>query len=192
MISFYNVCYNSPDAETNIDYLCSRCLAAQLPFQALNNLEFLKVNSTEFIYSNLFTDILNINYDENNDDIDDTNNKNNCQYYDFDQAKAFLNNPTQTPSVTYLHVNIRSLKKNFESLEQLLKDLGTAPEIIGLTETKLNINKHSYFPNQLKEYQFIHTDSLRNSGGVGFFIKNSIQFTNHDDLKIINEDCENL
>jgi len=46
--------------------------------------------------------------------------------------------------------NIRSLKKSFESLEQLLNDLGTAPEIIGLTETKLNINKQSYFPNQLK------------------------------------------
>jgi len=139
MISSYNVCYNSPDAETNIDYVCSQYLAAQLPFQALNNLEFLKVNSTKFIYSNLFTDILNTNYDEDNDDIDDTNNKNNCQYYDFDQAKAFLNNATQTPSVTYLHVNIRSLKKNFKSLEQLLNDLGNAPEIIGLTETKLNI-----------------------------------------------------
>jgi len=55
-----------------------------------------------------------------------------------------------------------------------LNDLRTIPEIIGLTETKLNINKQSYFPKQLKEYQFIHADSLRNSGGVGFLLSKII------------------
>ena len=41
-------------------------------------------------------------------------------------------------SVTIVHVNIRSLIKNLDSLHSFIKSLNTQPDIIAISETRLN------------------------------------------------------
>ena len=42
----------------NTLYAWSKCVAALLPFSKINDLELLKVNSTKFIFSNIFYKLL--------------------------------------------------------------------------------------------------------------------------------------
>jgi len=49
-----------------------------------------------------------------------------------------------------LHINICSLNKNLEKLEELMLELGKFPDIKAISETKLN----SIFFNQLTGYNF--------------------------------------
>jgi len=44
-----------------------------------------------------------------------------------------------------LHVNIRSLTKNLEKLEELLAGITTLPDIIAITETRLKISMNFGF-----------------------------------------------
>ena len=69
------------------------------------------------------------------------------------------------------------MQKNLESLEQLL----IHPDVIGLTETKIKINALNYISNQLPGHHFLHTDSATNSGNVGIFIKDNVDFVLRED-----------
>ena len=62
------------------------------------------------------------------------------------------------------------------------------PDIIALYEMKLN----DQFCDHLLGYQFVQANSNTNSGGVGMFIKNNINFAlvNTYDLNI--NACENI
>ena len=73
-----------------------------------------------------------------------------------------------------LHLNIRSLTKNRDKIEELLNELNFFPEIIGISETKLNsqktINKNIY------NYDFAHSDSPTNAGVVNLYVKNGLKY----------------
>ena len=121
-------------------------------------------------------------------------NNSECNYCETKQAKPNLYPSNRPKNFTYFHFNIRSLQKNFESLEQLLINLNIQPDVIGLMETKIKINASNYISNQLPGYHFLHTDSATNSGGVsiGIFIKDNVDFVLREDLKSKSLDCENL
>jgi len=55
----------------------------------------------------------------------------------------------------------------------LLLDIGKTPEIIAISETKLQTKFNTYLPG----YSFIQNDSETNAGGVGLFIKDILNFT---------------
>ena len=73
-----------------------------------------------------------------------------------------------------LHLNIRSLQKNYHKLCELIDQLPTRPHLFGLLETKI---KHQplldfSFPN----CNFIHAASPTNAGGVGLYISDSLNY----------------
>ena len=39
-----------------------------------------------------------------------------------------------------MHVNTRSLHKNFEKLEELIREINISPDVIAISETKLKDN----------------------------------------------------
>ena len=60
----------------------------------------------------------------------------------------YFNSHTSQPSHSFtvileanLNCNIRSLAKNINRLEDLLCSLGVQPDVIGITETRLNLKK---------------------------------------------------
>ena len=87
-----------------------------------------------------------------------------------------------------MHLNIRSLNKNIDKLEEFLLELGKLPEIIALFGTKLK-NSLLYF---LDGYKFIQANSDTNAGGVGLFIRNNINFLVNNQYKLNVPNCENL
>ena len=93
----------------------------------------------------------------------------------------------KTTNFFILLVNIISLKKNINKLEELLLKLGKLPDIIALSETKLK-NSFSYF---LDGYKFIQPNSDTNAQGVGLFVRSNMNFIVTDQYKLNVPNCEN-
>ena len=103
-----------------------------------------------------------------------------CDYHDinsFDQLNTQNKN-----NICLLHVNIRSLKKNIEKLSMILADLQVPPQIIALSETKINKKQSVNFSTTLKGYNFLHSDSDTLAGGVGIYINNSLSYQLRNDI----------
>ena len=80
-------------------------------------------------------------------------------------------------------MNISSLSYNFEQFHALLSELGINFDIIGITETRL---KRDILRTNidLKGYSFEHTPTEASCGGTLLYLKNNINNTLRDDLKI--------
>ena len=66
------------------------------------------------------------------------------------------------------------LPKNKSKIELLLTQMPTLPEIIAISETKLNSsNRHLV---DIKNYNFVHSDSLTNAGSVGIYIRKDLSY----------------
>lgn len=86
-----------------------------------------------------------------------------------------------SPTFTILHCNIRSLSKNFNLIEEMLRTLDSKSDIIGVTETKLN--EFSVANVDIESYNFYHTDSPTNAGGAALYINNSLKTIPRPDIK---------
>ena len=84
-----------------------------------------------------------------------------CKYLDPHHNQSTIDN---NHSFILLHLNIRSLHKNFDSFYEFLLTLNFTPDIICITETRLkdqpliNIN--------LPNYTFLHENFMLAAGGV--------------------------
>ena len=104
----------------------------------------------------------------------------------------FLDNSSDQFSV--LHLNIRSIKKNFENFELFLNSINFTFSVICLLETwwddLATIEKSLYeLPNYNSTRQ---ARSDRKGGGVSIYIHKSLDFTVKPDLSINNNDIESL
>ena len=84
-------------------------------------------------------------------------------------------------------LNINSLTKHIDELRIFLTDCSI--DILSIKETKLDDSITSC-EVQIPGYEFIRHDRNRQGGGVGFYIKTSINFTVRFDLNVLN--LENL
>ena len=99
----------------------------------------------------------------------------------------FQNLYTNNTDFCILYINIRSLNKHFVKLE-LLSVLGKMPEIIVISETKLNSNLKAFLPG----YTFIHNNSPTNAGGVGMFIKDTLSYKTTTEYQLNMMGCEEI
>jgi hypothetical protein len=76
-----------------------------------------------------------------------------------------------------MHINIRSLRKNFNTLQILLTELNVEFDIIVLTETWLN-NNDNLDLYSLKGYhhEFNHRKFKKRGGGIGFYVRNNLRY----------------
>ena len=97
---------------------------------------------------------------------------NNCRridYYDFKDVCSDLNNNER---LGVLHLNIRSINKNFSLFLSHLEQIAFKFHIIVLTETWLCEPNLDAF--QIPYYNAFSTPSCGKSGGIRVFVKNSI------------------
>ena len=73
-----------------------------------------------------------------------------------------------------MHVNIRSLHKNFDSLYEFLVTLSFSSDIFCLTETRLK--SEALINIDLPLYKFNYVDSTTAAGGVAIYVSNKLQF----------------
>ena len=80
-----------------------------------------------------------------------------CEYH----TPSKLAHTIKTKNINELaliHFNVKSLRKNTSKIESLLTQMLTLPEIIAISEIKLNSsNKHLV---GIKNFNFTHSDSL--------------------------------
>ncbi len=117
----------------------------------------------------------------------------NQNYTSIDELKSFLNSSKTITknSFSIIHINIISLSKNIDKLINLIAELPFDPDIIALTETKLNQNS-SINLVQLDNYNFENINSLTSWGGVGLYIKKDYNYEIKQNFDFFNEKYESL
>ena len=86
-------------------------------------------------------------------------------YYNLETLNDELRTKTEQDLFLF-HVNIRSVIKNENELIENISAMRFPPEIIAVTETKLQASR--LFHSKLKGYICIRADSLTCAGGVAF------------------------
>ena len=107
--------------------------------------------------------------------------------------KEFLpsTKPNQT-TMSIIHINIRSLNKpeNFEALHEFLTLLPYSLDIVCVSETRLKGNP--LINISLPDYNFVHSDSVTNAGGVAVYVSTKYKFKLDCDLEMILNGWEEL
>ena len=115
-----------------------------------------------------------------------------CHHIDF-PMKEFLpsTKPNQT-TMSIIHINIRSLNKpeNFEALHEFLTLLPYSLDIVCVSETRLKGNP--LINISLPDYNFVHSDSVTNAGGVAVYVSTKYKFKLDCDLEMILNGCKKL
>ena len=147
----------------------------------------------ENIVFDLF-DSQNVLRDENNDpDVNFFNKKSevvNSPYYNVDKFYSSSQNLLKN-SFSVLHINIRSMNKNFEKLREYLSHAKGNFSVITLTETWCNddeTDKNSLW--QLPNYTAIHQirNSSQKGGGIALYVHNSLNYKIPKNKNINNND----
>ena len=107
-----------------------------------------------------------------------------CSYYN--QPSSI--HSYKTKDLLIVHINIRSILKNFGNLSHFLSQFSTSPDIICLTETRLNKNPLIYI--NIPGYQFVYANST-SLYGVGICVSSQIDFDMSAKNKL-DVNCEDL
>ena len=95
------------------------------------------------------------------------------QYFTPEESSRNLNNFDKS-SFSMLHLNIRSLQKNLDSLFNLLMTLTIEFKVICITETWCSYNSMNYNLFELPRYKSIHqVRRTGKSGGIAVYLHES-------------------
>ena len=125
------------------------------------------------------------------DDVD-LNNPLDVANQSFYYSSEHVPEDMKKSDFSILHINIRSLQKNFDSFQVLLNSLDHRFSIIALSETWLKTDPHSYY--FLPGYQLIvnNRKGMKAGGGVALYVSSDLNFTVREDLNLSNESLESL
>ena len=114
-------------------------------------------------------------------------------------------NQDSSKELSIIHINIRSIFKNFSALKVLLSKFKKIPDIICVSETNVLLKddssagkmiiengKDDRFIPSIDGYTFIRNDCKTSKGGSGIFVKNELDYTLRNDLLLNIKDCENV
>ena len=96
-------------------------------------------------------------------------------------------------NVSVLHLNIRSINKNFESFKIFLSNLNFSFSIICFSETWLNNSNVDNSNYELPNYVSVH--QIKNhykGGGVSVYIHKNFEFKIRNDLSINSKDIGSI
>ena len=86
------------------------------------------------------------------------------------------------------HCNIRSLGKNKPLLLDILSTVKTMPDIIAISESKINENTSANL--NIPGYAFVNINSKTQAGGVAMYVSNDLEFSRRSDLDISGDGME--
>ena len=195
--------YNNNSLPAGRTIFFKKCLQEALPFQTINNDD---LRST-FRYT--IHDLINIfnSIDEQIFDFESEIDTNfiDCKYmYRHDLRNISLSECVAN-ELSIIHLNIRSVFKNFSALKVLLSKFPRMPDIICLSETNIvlkndeltgkmivnNDNNDQFIPST-DGYDFIRNDCKSTKGGAGIFVKHDLEYSLREDLLLNVNDCENV
>ena len=111
----------------------------------------------------------------------------NFKYYEMDSLSSLSFNSN---SISIIRINIRSLQKNFDFLQEFLCLLPNMPKIICLSESR--INQKPLINLELPNNKLIHIDSPTPAGGVAVYVSNKLRIEIVSNLSLNIDGCENM
>ena len=199
---YMSVCVSCNTSSSTQSCPCSNCVSDILPFNHISDDEEFYLTIHNYFHVSKEIDIgkiqsLKINpFTINaincqtiaNDETCQAHAETDCQYMfneDFNKkySKAHSN-------FSLLHVNARSLPKNYDHFCTLLDSLEFNFSIIAVSETwfKSNTNVNIY---NVKDYSFVHMCRPdRIGGGVGLYVRNGFHYKLRNDLSCITSNSE--
>ena len=90
------------------------------------------------------------------------------------------------------HVNTRSLSKNFDQLQSVLSGLGLVFDLIGITETKQQMEKDFITNVDINDYHLYTQHSKGAAGGVAIYANNKLDHFRRKDLDTVNDEFESI
>ena len=115
-----------------------------------------------------------------------------CNYYTENSFNDKYDNMNlQNNSFSIMHLNIRSTQKNYHDLDIYLNALKNQFDVIGLSETWLNVNSANTFkPDGFKTENAYRV--AKSGGGVSLLINESIGYKLREDISFTKDCCETL
>ena len=97
----------------------------------------------------------------------------------FNHVKSYYYTPSLIPRLNsnelfLLHINIRSLQKNFDELVNLISQFTVLPDVICITETRLKNNP--LINISIPGYDFVKANTSSFAGGVGMYVSSKLNF----------------
>ena len=202
-------CGNPSFSSSSAPFLCSTCASIIFPFNHYcDDNEF---NWSVYSYFHLSQNVnvdkirkLRVNPFVLNNDINDKDNLfsempfcndncdnssyNNCNYMFCEDFKDKITD--YSPSFSIIHINARSLNKNFDELQLLLSTFNYDFDIIAVSETWF----HPYTNLDifhLQGYSLVQLCRLtKHGGGVAFYVKHNVEFKFRSDLSCTTPEYE--
>ena len=110
------------------------------------------------------------------------------EYFSLKQLRNLMSK--QNNSSLIIHFNTRSLAKNKNLIEEFITEIKYSPEIIGISETKINSN--TCLNLNIPNFDFFRNDSPTNAIGVGINVNQSLKYKLRNDLLLNVPNCEDI
>ena len=182
-----------------LPFYCKVCIKENLPFANIPKTKFNEINSEK--NTNILNSMSPIQNRDNtscelclecNPDCENCtvcndlyricDNCNDCNLDDIETLNSLINQRKKS-EITIIHINIRSLTKHKHEIEQLLFSIDNPPDILCLSETKLN-NKSNLQDVGINGYSLFANNSESNFGGTAIYVSNMFSSKNRTDLEI--------
>ena len=113
----------------------------------------------------------------------------NTENFSLSDAKIAFSKFESSDTFSVLHLNIRSLRKNFEDFKELYKTLNLKFSIVCFPETWADENKleNDYLTQLPGCNVLLHIRTNRRDGGISIFVHESLSFKRRQDLGINSE-----
>ena len=109
------------------------------------------------------------------------------KYYDLNSYNDMIN--SNKDSLTFLHLNTRSVKKKITCIEALIGSLACPPDVIAISESWLKPCNSKF--NNLTGYTAFHiTRPVKKGGGVSLLVRSYLTADLIDEFSYINENIE--
>ena len=89
-----------------------------------------------------------------------------CRYLELEEVKTIVVNDSKSSKFSLVFVNVVSLDRNIDKLRTMLYGMDSSPDIIGVSETRINDNNISSCDCDLRGYNIIY-DNSPNNGRAG-------------------------
>ena len=143
------------------------CTSEILPFCNFNSVMFLpkgSVNKRTGALINLMNQLNNfINFKENELKLQ------NCKYREIDYFQKLSRN-FKRKTLSFFHMNVSSLTKNFDDFNILLNDLNVNFDILAITESRIKKDSSSPVNLHLDNYSVEQTPTETSAGGTLLYI----------------------
>ena len=110
----------------------------------------------------------------------------NCKYRDIGYFEN-LTRDFKRKALSFFHINVCSLTKNFDDFNILLSDLSVSFDILAITETRIKKDSSSAIILQLNNYSIEHTPTESSAGGTLPYISKRLSYQLRNDLRLYDQ-----